>query len=470
MIYFLQGAVFFLLWSMQTFAAQEKPVSIYRLSETQGTYLQVPLSHDIYRYSQYADLRDLVVIDAGNNSLPFRMVSLTMTPATKVERQENSTLLAFYPVSANATPATIRALRTTNISVTDNNVQIQVNNSAASAVSSATPDFYLIDVSTLKTKLTHIQIDWLPHEKNQYLEVQLEASSNLQHWIDLGRSTLVQIVHQEQQLKRNRIALDIAPNSYEFLRLKILQGSEMLQITGITALQVFSELKLAKIESETWALEGSLSGIQTTVYFPSQRSKSYAVTAWEYVRDENTPAATLSLNLGENTYGDSLKVFSRASEKKNWQLRYEGIWFNARVGNQWQQSDEISLSGNSDKLWRIELNESAQNTLKPTLVFSWQPIQLQIIANNKPPYSLAINLQNTTSQSSQVFNQLLEKMSPIWISAGLESLHVDPIAVTPSSQAVNWPKYIFWGCLITALFLLLCFAVRLFKQVNRELS
>ncbi|MES2824604.1 MAG: DUF3999 family protein [Pseudomonadota bacterium] len=468
MSYFLYGAVFVLLWSLQTFAAEENPIAIYRLSETQGTYLQVPLSHDIYRYSQYADLRDLVVVDADYNHLPFRMVSLTMTPAARIQRQENTTVLPFYPISANATPAAIRALRTTHISVTDNDVQVHVNHSVAPA--SATPDFYLVDVSALKTKLTHIQIDWLPNEKNQYLEVQLEASSDLQHWIDLGRSTLVQIVHHEQQLKRNRIAVDIAPNTYEFLRLKILQGSERLQLTGITALQLFSELKLPNIESEVWVVGGSLSGKQTTVYFPDQHSKSYSVAAWEYIRDETTPAATLLLNLGEHTYGDSLKVFSRPSEKQHWQLRYEGIWFNARVGNQWQQSDEMSLSGIGDKLWRIELNESAQNTLKPTLVFSWQPIHLQIITNNKPPYSLAINLQKKVAQSSQIFNQLLEKTNPVWISAGLESLHVDPSAVTPSSQALDWPKYIFWGCLMTALFLLLCFALRLFRQVNQELT
>ncbi len=379
MSFFLQGAMFVLLWSVQTLAAVETPAPIYRLSETQGTYLQVPLSHDIYRYSKYVDLRDLVVVDADYNNLPFRMVSLTMTPAAKIERQENSTVLPFYPIGANATPATIRALRSTHISVTDNDVQVHVNNSDATA--SAAPDFYLVDVSTLKTKLTHVQIDWLPNEKNQYLEVQLEASSDLQHWIDLGRSTLVQIVHHEQQLKRNRLAVDIAPNSYEFLRLKILQGGERLQLTGITALQLFSELKLANIESETWVVAGSLSGKQTTVYFPDQHSKSYAVAAWEYIRDETTPATTLLLDLGENTYGDSLKIFSRPSEKQNWQLRYDGIWFNARVGNQWQQSDEISLSGVGDKLWRIELNESAQNGLTPTLVFSWQPIQLQIITN-----------------------------------------------------------------------------------------
>ncbi len=474
MIYFLRGVVFFLLWSVQTFAAGERPVPIYQISETQGTYLQVPLSQEIYRYSQYEDLRDLVVIDASNNNLPFRMVSLTMKPAVKIERQENSTALAFFPINASATPAAMRALRTT-IDVVDNNVRVNINNSvvasgAPSGAPSEAPDFYLIDVSSLKTKLTNLQIDWLPNEKNQYLEVHLEASKNLQNWVSLGRSTLVQIVQQEQQLKRNRIAVDIAPDTYEFLRLKVLQGSEMLQITAITALQLFNQLETTKIESESWVVDGSLSNTQATVYFPNQHSKSYAVSAWEYVRDETTPAETLSLNLAENTYGDSLKVFSRPTERQNWQLQYQGIWFNARVGNQWQQSDAISVSGNRDKLWRIELIESAKSMLKPVLIFSWQPTQLQIITSNKPPYSLAINSQNRTYQSNQVFNQVLEKTSPVWVSAELKSLNVNPMAVIPASSITDWKKYIFWGCLVLALCVLLGFALRLFKQVNQESS
>ena len=481
MINFLRGVVFATCFFALICSAEITP--IYRINEAQSTYLQVPLSHDIYRYSQHADLRDLVVVDASNNNLPYRLVSLKpniQEPETQAIAgqktntvQKSETVLDFYPITANATPAAMRALRTTNISVVDNDVHVAISDKpmpASIQPTNSTPDFYLIDISTLKTNVTALQIEWLPNEKNQYLEVQLEASSNLQNWVSLGRSTLLQIIQQEQQLKRNRLAVDIAPNAYEFLRLKIIQGGDALQLVRITALQLVNEIKPAEVASESWSVSGSLASVQTTVYFPNEHSKTYPVAAWEYVRDESTPAETLSLNLAENTYGDSVIVFARASEKQKWQLQHQGIWFNAQVGSQWQQSDAIKLYRNSDKFWRIELKESTKTISKPELVFSWQPAQLQIITNNKPLYSLAINPQNTAYQSNQVFNQLLGKTNPVWVTSELVSLHASALAVTLSSSTMDWQKYLFWAFLLLALIVLLGFALRLFKQVNKNLS
>ncbi len=483
MINFLRGIALVIFSVAQICSAEITP--IYRINEAQGTYFQVPLSHDIYRYSQHADLRDLVVVDANNNNLPYRLVSLI--PKIKIQEseaqeiamqktsavQKNSAVLDFYPITANATPAAMRALRTTNISVVDNNVHVAISDKpmpASNQPINSAPDFYLIDISTLKTSVTALQIEWLPNEKNQYLEVQLEASSNLQNWVSLGRSTLLQIIQQEQQLKRNRLAVEIAPNSYEFLRLKIIQGGDALQIMSITALQFVNEMKPVEVANESWTVGGSLASVQTTVYFPNDHSKTFSVAAWKYMRDESTPVETLSLNLAENTYGDSVKVFSRTSEKQSWQLQYQGIWFNAQVGSQWQHSDVINVYRSSDKFWRIELKETTKARLKPELVFSWQPTQLQIITNNKPPYALAINPQNTAYQSNQVFNQLLGKTNPVWVNSELVSLHASPLAVTLSSSTIDWQKYLFWAFLLLALIVLLGFALRLFKQVNQNLS
>ncbi len=440
----LLSALLFLLLE-----ARAEPLPIYQISDAQGTYLQIPLSYTLYRYSQHSDLRDLVALDADNNNLPYSIVQLApaAVAAKKIDLQKISTDLAFYPIADDITPESIRALSTNKVSVSVNHVQVVVNDDSgvfAEKPQRQAPDFYLLDLRELKTPVTGLEIDWDPDAQNQYLEVELEGSSNLQNWVSLGRSTLVHIVQQEQVLKRNQLTLDLGAATYDFFRMKILRGTDNLKITHVAALQTITDIKLPDVQFESWNLAGKLSTTQTTVYLPDERSKSYPVSAWEYVRDEATPAEMLSINLLTNTYGDTLKVFSRLAEKQPWQLVYQGIWFNIQVGNEWQKSDPISLDRSSHKFWRIELNESVKNLLNPELAFSWQPTQLRIISNNKPPYFLAIDSESSLYKSKQVFNQLLQKAEPHWSKAGLVSLNASPIAAKQNpAHRVDWKKFLF---------------------------
>ena len=104
------------------------------------------------------------------------------------------------------------------------------------------------------------------------------------------------------------------------------------------------------------------------------------------------------------------------------------------------------------------------------MVFTWQPKQLQIIADNKPPYSLAIDLKNTDSKSSsaihnQIFNELVSKTKPTWVIANLISLNVEPDKLA-KTLSVDWKQWIFWLVLVIAVIVLLVFSLKLFKQVN----
>lgn len=436
---------------------------IYQVNDIQGTFLQVPLSHNLYRYSQQADLRNLSVLDGEQQPLPYRLVNV-VPQVIKAEQQTITHPVAFFPVAADATPDTLRKLHSTQVKTSGNTIQIATSDKT---LNNNTPEFYLIDISAIDYDLSGLSVDWSGDINNQYLEVELEATHNLQNWFSLGKATLVKVNQQEQQVVRNLIDVDIAKKSFEFLRLRVLRGAENLQITAITATQT-NDLSVApQTTNESWSIAGKPAKTQTTVYLPGSHSKAYPVKAWEFVRNEITPLDSVAIDFANAPYGDSVKIFSRSAENQVWKLLYQGIWFNTQVGSQWQTTKAISQHRNSDKYWRIELAESAQNITAPKLVFGWQPLQLQIITNNKPPYILAIkNASIESSNRDQIFSRILADTNATWVSANLIELGVQPEAINAPKQSINWKQWIFWVALVLAVGVLLLFALRLFRQLG----
>jgi len=455
-------ALFFFLATSRAFSAQYSP-PLYQVEKAQGTYIQVPITHDIYSYSKGGDLRDLVVLDADQNALPHRFVSV-IPNGQKSENKISTNTLNFFPVAIDAAPETLRNLHTRQTSVQDGKVQTITSDST---LDNKTPEFYVIDISKLDHDIDSLSIDWDVNAENQYLEVELEATRNLKDWVSLGHASLMQVTHQDQVLKHNHIVAKIYRNDFEFLRLKILRGAEKLNISNISAEQITGATAEKKRPLEAWSVSGKVAKDQSSIYFPNSRTKAYPVAAWEFSRNESTPAATVGIDLGKNIYGDSAKIFSRSNEDQNWNLQYQGILFNVLVGDQWQKSDAISINDNHDKFWRLELSPSAANYSVPNLVFAWEPIQLQIIASNKPPFVLAMsNNKSDNGNREQIFSHILGENSPEWAEANLTRLDNTPESLVQAATPTDWKKWLFWIALLLAVAVLLLFSVRLFKQLK----
>ena len=465
---FFASVVAVVLGGVSVISLASTSIPVFQLSDTDGIFIQVPLTHEFYRYSEYGDLRDVVVLDAEKNQLPYRVLPVT-TPVAKPEQTVTTTALSFSPVAVDATPDTLRQLHATQVTVLTNTLQENTVQIATSTqpLSIKTPEFYLLDIRQLDHGVSSLLIDWDAQANNQYLQVELEATSDLQRWVPLSSATLVQISQQDHSVKRNRIDASIPKKTYEFLRLRIIRGADNLHLTGITAEQKITTQKVAAEPNDTWLLTGTLAKTQTGVYFPNEHTKTYSVSAWEFTRNEATPVGTVAIDLGSDTYGDTARIFSRAAENKNWQLLYQGVWFNAQVGAQWQRSDELIVLPNRDKYWRIELNESAKNSINPRLRFGWHPSMLQIIANDKPPFTLAINADaNDSNNRTRIFNQLIATAQPVWANATLLPLNATPESLASASSSIDWKQVVFWAALVLAVAVLLVFSLRLFKQLN----
>src|SRR5690554_4435189 len=154
---------------------------IYLIENAESDYLQVTLTHDVYRYFPSGQLHRLAVIDHQGNKLPYRI----RTENPYQEHQETFSL-PFYPIVAGTSSESLRAWGGTKVRIQDHTVAIDLRATAqADASDSAPVDFYLLDMSEVKKPISHLVVDWQADAHHQYLELELSGTRDLQQWTSL---------------------------------------------------------------------------------------------------------------------------------------------------------------------------------------------------------------------------------------------------------------------------------------------
>ncbi|WP_039913958.1 DUF3999 family protein [Cellvibrio mixtus] len=459
---YLLGGFFF----CASVVATAEVIPVYQIDQPAGTYLQTTLTHDIYRYAADSKLNDLVVTDQQGNKLPYRIGS-----AHPVKEQVQHSPLHFFPVAVGAPPETLLALSSASIKLDANEISVSVEKTVNEQLldKSAPIDFFVVDLSDTRARADKLIVDWQVNETNQYLEVQVSGTNDLTNWSNITQATLAQLQKDGQKLVRNKINLNLTEMQYAYVRLKFLRGGEKLQLTGITLEN--TEKVAATPVVDSWKVTGELADEQESVLLTGDRAPGVSVAAWEFTRDDIAPVSRLGIELGSIMYGDVVRIFSRSSDKQPWQLVHQGIWFNAQVGNEWQQSDAITVNNNSDTQWRVELNEFIRTKAAPVIVFHHQPETLQFIANNSAPFNIAIETdpaQYKQNTSAQVFSQLISGKKIQWVQANFTELKPAMSSFARHGLQVSWKTILFWAILMLAVGVLVLVALRLVKQMSVE--
>lgn len=442
-------------------SANANTTAVYQITESPGNYLQTTLTHDIYRYSANSRLQDVVVLDEQGNRLPFRIIPL----ATQIQEARSQVPVTFFPVAVGAAPETWLSGKT-QIRIDQNAISINIDKNAPDESTSQLPavDFYLLDLGDVSTRIDSFAFEWQTSEVDHYLDVEISGTRDLRTWTNLAHGTLVHLQKDGQTLRRNQIPIGVENNQYTYLRVKFLRGGEQLSLSRIFAQ---SKTNTAKpIAADTWQVDGSRAQDQSSVLRINNNTKALPVAAWEYQRDERAPVTKFQLALGDTTYGNNINVFSRAAEKQPWRLVHRGTWFNARIGNDWQQSDAIKIYANSDVYWRVELSPDVSERVNPALIFEHRPQVLQFIANNAAPYRIAIERNaETDNTSARIFTQLTEGKNPDWAQVSFTELKPDTKNFATVS-GINWQTTLFWGMLLMAVAVLIGFSVRLYRHMG----
>lgn len=435
-----------------------EPLTIYELEGSTATYLEADLDREIYRFSRDPDLRDLLVLDAEGKELPSRIITL------QPELMERSTAfpLSFYPVMAGDDPSAWLSRGGAELRIDEDAVFLRLDPEQRSRNTAA--DFYIIDITNLDKTLRVLEIDWL-QESNEVVAVELSASNDLQRWARLTQQTLVHLNNEGESLLRNTVEVSIQPEQYGYLRLRFL-GDAVIDVRNVLGHNITQHV--GGPEPQRWRVRGALADDQRPLrldrYGLAPEIGRTNIVAWEFHRNDRTPSNRIRIDLGDASYGDRVRLFSREHPSQSWVARHSAIWFNVKVGDHWQQSETIRVSSNRDALWRLELS-NGDGLTDPQLVFEYPQQRLRFIANNNPPYSIAINDQIPARRTAdEVFLRVLGGRDVSWervdkqIVAGIQPIE--------HRVGFDWQALLFWGALAVAVVVLVVLAVRLIRQMD----
>lgn len=442
-----------LAFASQTIRAKEQlsVTAVYEVQDMAGVYLQATLPHSIYRYSNSSQLTDVVVLDRDGNALPSKIVKSAQTK----RKESEPVALAFFQVSTDYVPS----------DSIQGNTQLQIEKGVI-AISmeqgqgqSSEEPFYLIDLSERAQALQSVALEWVADTSSQYLPVTLSGSNDLVRWTTLTQDTLVKLNKEGQALLRNKVQINLAAQRYQYLRIDFPENREV-QLTEVLGQQPHS---VEPPSYQHWQVQGRLAEKQRSI-----ADDDNPVSAWEYQRNDKAPVQALNINLGQTTHGDTVRIYSRSLTNGDWRVRFNGVWFNAKVGDTWQHSDAMNLSPNADPYWRVEFNPNLSRSAEPKLVFQYPSQNLQFIANNNRPYQVAVVAEVPAERASaKVFTQVMKGQQVDWINADL--IKLDSIARPDNSESLtHWTDVLFWITLVLAVVVLLVFALRLLRQLQHE--
>lgn len=438
--------------------AEEPLTSLYEIEqvpEQASVYLETALPAEIYRYTESAQLKDIVVLDSRGTVLPSRI----RTANPDEEEAPDTIALNFFPVRVG-TPLNDALLQgKTQLQIDNSSIAISVDQSEAKPVSEEY--FYLIDLRERDSALKSLELSWLAGPSSQYLAVNVSGSQDLSHWQRVARDTLVQLQNGEQSLLRNRIDVPANIKQYDFLRIEFPNNAEV----PLTSVHASLTQPVATVPQLSWGLAGSLAEQQDSV------SKNQGpVSAWEYEREDKAPIQQLSLDLGDTAYGDNVRLYSRQDTRSDWRWRYRGVWFNVKVGDDWQQSKAMNIYANTDPHWRVELSSGLQDQLTPEIVFQHPQQILQFVANNNSPYRIAKTAEVPKQRAAEkVFAQVVAQSEVEWSVVDLQPLEGVSLPQEKATKR-NWTDIVFWLSLVVAVMVLLYFAVKLLRQLPQQSS
>jgi hypothetical protein len=452
----------FLMTSSYTMA-ESNYLPVFEI-KSDDTYIQAPLEKEIYYFSRSAYLSDIQIRDAHGNNLPFRIVDAS----TQSQSSESEVQANFFPVAPGTSEEKLRNLGATRIKIDADNMHLDIeSNQPAAPAPVSQPDFYLINLrdAVRQSKDMHIKeiiLEWNYQEANQFQEWEVSASQDLHYWNKLTSTNLVWLEKEGQSLIQNKIQLNLNPDQYQYLQLRCLEFCDKLRIENI---KLVTRSTAYFIPADTqWSLQGQKSSSQKAINL-HHNDDWESRSAWDFQRKENTDIKNFKLNMGDQSYGDKIRIMGKARQQDPWELLYEGLWFNTKVGNRWVSSNNSFSLRRGFPYLRLEFASELRSEFSPEFIFSVPSRYIQFIANQTPPYVLAVQDNANSEAQARIFNSVVNNQSISWANHQWHFLNPE-YKENPATFA--WKSLLFWCFLVIAVGLLAWMAVKLFKQMNAQ--
>lgn len=409
-----------------------------------GPVHQLSLPEDVYRRTVHADLRDLRVFNAAGETVPY-----SVRPPWD-EKPSEQTVLRFFPLHDSAQDGA-------------DQLSLQIRTDARGAIigvrngdktnSTRRIVAYVLDTSAVKQPMRELVLDWSTGSAGFVAQIVVQASDDLQSWQHWSTSTIAELRHAGQALRRDRISL--SDRKAKYLRLSWpseIQAAALLSVRALT-------MPARQEPERRWLSLSPLHSMSDKLRF-------------DYDSGGRFPVDRLDLQLSDKNAMVQAVIRSRATEHDPWQVRAQQMFYHLNTQGTTLSHHSVGILRNADRYWQVELLGEGSGRTPPQLKLGWIADELSFLARGEAPFTLAYGKADVHT-ASRAFDEL-------WSSLGERASDLTPIKATvdaervlggedrliPGKPPVPWRRMGFWGVLVLGVIVLAWMALGLYREMN----
>jgi hypothetical protein len=328
------------------------------------------LDETVYARITRADLRDLAVVNADGQPVPFAPLPWRRT--TQDARTQLNWLRLPVATSSQGESLSLRIERDDDGTVRD----LQLDSAAAAATTASTD--LLVDLGDDPETVASLRVTLGDDaELPVNLRVQVLASDDLATWRSLGTG-LALVAIDDNGLRIERLRLDFAPSHERYLRLSLAPGGDWPP--------------LARLEHERRETGSDQPDLRTVDV--EGRPVPGETGMFEYTGPGPLPVSRVDLALASGNTVAGVQVLSRDDADDDtldertpyWSPAAEFTAFRLGSGANEVRHLPADVDGIRDRLWRVRTTPAL--TQAPTLRLSYRPDRFVLLAQGAPPYRL----------------------------------------------------------------------------------
>jgi len=482
--------------------------------ETEGkasSWYQADIPVSAQWHAKHADLRDLRVVNADGEPLPFALTT-SSTQTLRDRREAAARIFPLYAVSIESEPditlgGSLRVRRDTQ-----GNVEIEAlpgANTPAARKERKVLRGWLIDASTVDFPFERLTLDWAADGQEGFFGFTIDASDNLERWSTWEKGQLVRLNFDGQSLLQREISL--SGRKARYLRL-IWQNAQAAP--GVLGAHLSGEVihtgeallawsppiagePVVGEEGEfIWQLPFSLSPQRVRVAMDEDNVLAPVVL---YGRDvPPAPATSRPGYSGERagkTEPDHLSGRRRIRDvirgsghvrppsEAPWQVLASGVLYCLPANQGKQMANELDVQSSPVNQLRLRIDQrgSGLGRSAPRIELALRNMELTFLAKGNSPYWLVVG-----NPDAQAANLPLAALIPGGVDQAQRAGQLgrayiqesDPRAneLTPapvssagnSSQPHESGKTVFWVILTIGVLLLAAMAFSLLRAMKKE--
>jgi len=402
------------------------------------------LDETVYARITRPDLRDLAVVNARGESVPFAALDDART--LREQREELRWLRVPTPAQGQSDSFLLRLARDSDGNLRDLQVESQQRDA-----STASSDL-LIDLGEEPAAVGSLYValdDAVTLPVN--LRVDVLDSGDLANWNPLGNG-LALVAMEDNGLRIERLRLDFRPSRQRYLRLRLPAGIDWPAITSLQQARFESESDAPALTTLT--LEG----------LPVPGSPG----SFDYRSTGPLPVQQLDVSLAQANTVAAVRFTSRDQVDGPWLDRGRTTAFRLGSGDGETRHLPTEISLTRDRHWRVVTEPALAQA--PQLVLAYRPDRFALLAQGPAPYTLLAGSTRSQRPDYPVRAALAAaaaQQAPGWqppkASLGQGSAAAGGQAVLAPDRGPEHRRWLLWGVLAIGAALVLLVSIRVLR-------